>query len=1268
MFALRKCTAFQRLVTVTYLFILFESTKCNSTITTVTPSSSDTSTDTSTVVPLETTTKPPTLGDSCNSSDNNPCSTVAGAVCLNDMCTCSDTYFQVNESTCLLESDLKPQNLSITEVTENSLTIYWNVTDTVASVNLTFNVNATRSLDPTKSTACIVPAKTLKGECSGLEPGVKYNVTVQVAFTPNGGNTIMKEHFKEDSLYPSPPGQLWSNQTLKAPDVMLKWTPSQGRVDKYLINIIVTNDGTEIMNKSTTNNSASIPVPGLSVGTKYNVTLYAISYSKRSTESRDSFRTITEVPEPPGNLILTFSGTTNISSVWPATDKPNGDIYGYLVCYQTKVYNDSEYDAQSCVNVTGGRTFFKSDLSPGTFFMLKVYTINDLYISDDFISNTTRTLQSEPGKVSHLTLRPGDTFIDISWQRPTEPNGDIVAYKVVWSKLGGIEESVCLTSPDYSPDPNNATVKCEGNDTINYTTTDPIISYQLKDLDSYTKYIVNVTAYTIIGPGDTESESVETNISAPNSVSNVTGHVLNSTAVNVTWEVPEVYPGPVNYSVVVYDGVFKNKSSQFCEIENYTTSNCIISGLEEFWKYMFGVRAETRTGLSEEVNSTEIVTDEDNPSGVKSYTVLLFNETGDCNATKVNITWIEPDLLYRNSNITKYAFVKNGHSLDFYETRPSAVDPYETASKSFFEVFYVTAETRFEWKIYAVGKSNIKGEETEIVFRTGSCAPPVWTKTELSEVKSSHLSISTVVITLPKKLFQNTQQGNIRSKGLIVAPVGSNNYGRRLNLDIEKVENWKNSSLNGFDRMYKIELSDKDLLNNEYAIGADENCGSSANDVFCNGRLPSSWTFKLAIYYCTQPKKCTSSGYIAGSFRTATPPPPEESSKGWIIAVAILVVLAAAVAALGFLWFRGIIDPKKWFGKDKDDEDEPPLTTLEKKIVKHRPIKVADYFNVLEDMHRDTNLVFSDQYDDISKLGDIIKETSTTNAAKLESNTAKNRWVNILPFDHSRVKLQQIDDDDPTSDYINANYMPGFNNQREYIATQGPLPGTVDDFWRLVWEQDVRVIVMLTQCKEGNKVKCEKYWPDELREPKQYGDVVVNPVSISQLDKYNISIFYVTVNNSTHQVIHFHYLDFPDFSANVEFDHFIEFVRTVRNHVPHDMTGPMIVHCSAGVGRTGTFITVDRLQLYLNSPEFSENDEIDIFNMVLSLRQNRVYMVQTESQFIMIHDCFEKMLADKKAALQVTGSMENLYSNQAFDAYPEVLYENVEMSNQRTEL
>ncbi|WAR09328.1 PTPRB-like protein, partial [Mya arenaria] len=277
----------------------------------------------------------------------------------------------------------------------------------------------------------------------------------------------------------------------------------------------------------------------------------------------------------------------------------------------------------------------------------------------------------------------------------------------------------------------------------------------------------------------------------------------------------------------------------------------------------------------------------------------------------------------------------------------------------------------------------------------------------------------------------------------------------------------------------------------------------------------------------------------------------------------------------------------KWMiGGGEEDE----LVTLQEIADPDRSIPIATYSEALADLHRDTHLILSVQYE-------------------------------------------------------------GFHHQREFIATQGPLPGTIDDFWRMVWEQNVMVIVMLTQCKEGNRVKCEMYWPDTVQEAKQYGDVVVNPTSITNMNKFNINIFDISHASDltkTRKVLQFHYLDFMDFTAAVEVDHFIEFVRTVRGHVPHDMTSPMVIHCSADVGRTGSYIAIDHLQEYLNSPKFSSDDHINIFDMVMEMREQRVNMVQTEAQYILIHDCFEWMLEDKKKSLKTTESIADLYANQAY--------------------
>ncbi|XP_021374461.1 receptor-type tyrosine-protein phosphatase O-like isoform X2 [Mizuhopecten yessoensis] len=282
----------------------------------------------------------------------------------------------------------------------------------------------------------------------------------------------------------------------------------------------------------------------------------------------------------------------------------------------------------------------------------------------------------------------------------------------------------------------------------------------------------------------------------------------------------------------------------------------------------------------------------------------------------------------------------------------------------------------------------------------------------------------------------------------------------------------------------------------------------------------------------------------------------------------------------------------------------------------------------------------------------------------------KNRYVNILPFDHSRVKLNPSDPEDPSTDFINANYIPGYNSQREYIASQGPIPGTIDDFWRMIWEQQVAICVMLTLCKEDGRIKCEQYWPTERNEPKQYGDIVVEITSSSTVNTYDFRIFKITQGDQTRTLKHFHFLNWKDFSANVQNDVMIDFIQNVRAHIqPPDKKGPMLIHCSAGVGRTGTYMSLDQLIQFIDEHDF--NEELDIFDLVLSMRNYRVFMVQTEQQYVFIHDCAKDLIERKRARLQENDDddeEENVYMNKAFEQDTEEnMYQNQDFYQNTTD-
>lgn len=327
---------------------------------------------------------------------------------------------------------------------------------------------------------------------------------------------------------------------------------------------------------------------------------------------------------------------------------------------------------------------------------------------------------------------------------------------------------------------------------------------------------------------------------------------------------------------------------------------------------------------------------------------------------------------------------------------------------------------------------------------------------------------------------------------------------------------------------------------------------------------------------------------------------------------------------------------------------------------RYRPIVLSAIGDFLRKYHADDNRLFIGEYEDLKQLS----PRHTTNSANLDENKPKNRYTNILPYDHSRVILAPMVDEEDSSDYINANYIPGYTYGKEFIASQGPLPGTANDFWRMIWEQSVSIIVMLTKCSENNMDKCEHYWPHAANEPKCYNDLMVNVTSVSNMGKYDIHIMDVCLGDEKRVVKHFHFLEWPDFSAKVETTTLIEFITTVRQHITPDIKGPTVTHCSAGVGRTGTFITVDYLMQYVEDHDLSS--QVDIFDWVIQMRDHRTTMVQTWTQYAFIHDCLSEIVERKRKLQNPEVNGEVSIDNLAFE--PDDLYENTKVGQLQTEL
>ena len=227
-------------------------------------------------------------------------------------------------------------------------------------------------------------------------------------------------------------------------------------------------------------------------------------------------------------------------------------------------------------------------------------------------------------------------------------------------------------------------------------------------------------------------------------------------------------------------------------------------------------------------------------------------------------------------------------------------------------------------------------------------------------------------------------------------------------------------------------------------------------------------------------------------------------------------------------------------------------------------------------------------------------------AARLPANRKKNRYQNVLAIEHSRVVLRN----GKNTDYINANFIDGYKGARNaYIATQGPMTGTVSDFWQMVWEQNSRAIIMATKLKEAGRIKCDKYWP-EPGSTKVYGNIeVYNDAQANHGDFMQRDLLVREVNGSEKRMVtQFQFTAWPEHNVPTTATPMLKLLAAVKEKVVDgDAAGPTVVHCSAGVGRTGTFILVD-----IAMQQLVDVGKTDLLKIVAAMRQQRTGMVQTQ--------------------------------------------------------
>lgn len=296
------------------------------------------------------------------------------------------------------------------------------------------------------------------------------------------------------------------------------------------------------------------------------------------------------------------------------------------------------------------------------------------------------------------------------------------------------------------------------------------------------------------------------------------------------------------------------------------------------------------------------------------------------------------------------------------------------------------------------------------------------------------------------------------------------------------------------------------------------------------------------------------------------------------------------------------------------------------------------------------------EYDELRSLPPCGSFESTLHTANLQ----KNRYNNILAFEETRVCLQQINGD-PHSDYINANYLDSITTKKKFICTQGPMPQTYFDFWRMIWEHSVSIIIMITRCTERGRGKCGQYWPEQEGRANTFGYLVVTNLACDIKSDFTTTLFELTntLTRSSLRVYHVQFTSWPDFgvlsSATPILDvlDYVELYQeeaskyrtnateTEKNNLLNShlegsgeyqtlspsvdfkenynincedsntaKRSPIVVHCSAGVGRTGTFCCLSNC-----IDQIESLGTVDVYNTVKKIRDQRAFSVQTPEQY-----------------------------------------------------
>ncbi|XP_056377623.1 receptor-type tyrosine-protein phosphatase delta isoform X20 [Hyla sarda] len=1041
---------------------------------------------------------------------------------------------------------------------------------------------------------------------SNLVPQKTYSVKV-LAFTSVGDGPLSNEiQVITQTGVPSQPLNFKAEAESET-SILLSWIPP--RSDTISGYRLYFKEGDHAEEQSVTfNTTTSYRLQGLKPNTLYYFRLAAVApLGIGASTAEISAKTLQSIPSgPPRKVEVEAVNSTAVKVFWrsPVSNKQHGQIRGYQVHYVRMENGEPKgppmlkdimlADAQWEYDDTAEHEMIISGLQPETAYAITVtaYTTKgDGARSKPKVVTTSGAVPGRPRLVINHTQM--NTAL-VQWYPPVETFGPIMGYRLKY----GRKDIDILTTLEFSEKEDHFTAK---------------------EIHKGAFYLFKLSARNKVGFGEENIQEITIPEDIPTGFpQNLHCDSMSSTSVQITWQPPIL--AERNGFIIKYTLLYRDINNPYNPFEVPIVpadTTVTLTALKPDTFYDVKIRAHTSKGPGPFSPSVQFRTlPVDQAVFAKNFHVKAVMKTS------VLLSWEIPEN-YNSALPFKilYDDGKKAAEVDGRATQKLIINLKPETLYSFVLTNRGNSAGGLQHRVAAKTAPDVLRTKPVFIGKTNSDG---MITVELPEVPANEKIKGYYIVIVPLK----------KSRGKFIKPWESPD-------EMELDELLKDISRKRRSVRFKREVESKpyiaahfDVLPTEFTLGDQKNYGGFENKQLQNGQ--EYVFFVLAVIEHTELTMYATSPYSDPVVSMELDPQPmtdEEEGLIWVVGpvLAVVFIICIVIAILLYKRKRTESDSRKSsLPNNKEIPSHHPTDPVELRrlnfqtpgsgvagypgnlhsssMASHPPIPILELADHIERLKANDNLKFSQEYESIDPGQQFTWEHSN-----LEVNKPKNRYANVIAYDHSRVLLSAIEGI-PGSDYINSNYIDGYRKQNAYIATQGPLPETFGDFWRMMWEQRSATVVMMTKLEERSRIKCDQYWPS--RGTETYGLIQVTLLDTVELATYCVRTFALYKNGSSEkrEVRQFQFTAWPDHGVPEHPTPFLAFLRRVKTCNPPD-AGPMVVHCSAGVGRTGCFIVIDAML-----ERIRHEKTVDIYGHVTLMRAQRNYMVQTEDQYIFIHD------------------------------------------------